>query len=128
MTSALPFTILPALATKIRELLGRMAALVGLAPRFATPILLSPETSICTALPGLGATLLLIPKTSWKFAGVGGLFSIGISTGRYTWPQDIQNRIATNIAANQPTRRRLIGTPRAIFRYETESSIVAVAG
>jgi hypothetical protein len=60
----------------------------------------------------LGATLVLIPKTAWGFAGFGGLLEIGITTGRYTSPQDIKISIATNIAVNQPPRRKLIGTPR----------------
>src|SRR5687767_11444612 len=112
--SGLPFTTLPALATKMREEFptSRIAAWVGLMPMRATPMLLSPATSICKTVPGLGATLVLIPKTAWEFAGFGGLLEIGITTGRYTSPQDIKISIATNIAANQPTRRRLIGTPR----------------
>src|SRR6516164_3174123 len=65
---------LPALATKIRALFGSPAAWVGLIPRLATPMLLSPETSICSAVPGLVDTFVLIPKTAWKFAGFGGLF------------------------------------------------------
>ncbi len=73
---------LPALATNTRELLGSAAAWVGLMPMFAWPMLVSPETSICSALPGLDATLVLMPKTAWKFAGFGGVVLIGITTGR----------------------------------------------
>jgi hypothetical protein len=91
-------------------------------------MLLSPETSICNTVPGLGATLVLIPKTAWGFAGFGGLLEIGITTGRYTSPQDIKISSATKIAADQPTRRRLIGTPREDCGAKSESSIVAVAG
>src|ERR1700756_4483736 len=78
MMSASPLTTLPALATKTRELFGRMAAWVGLIPMLVVPMLLSPATSICNAVPGLGATLVLIPKTAWKLAGFGGLLAIGI--------------------------------------------------
>src|SRR5215468_11546357 len=75
-----PFiAVLPALATKTLELFGRIAAWVGLIPILACPILLSPETSICSAVPGFGATLLLIPNTAWKFAGFGGLLAMGIT-------------------------------------------------
>src|SRR5271165_5396892 len=73
---------LPALATKIRELLGRAAACVGFTPMLATPMLLSPETSICRAVPGFASTLVLMPNTAWKLAGLGGLVLIGITTGR----------------------------------------------
>src|SRR5208283_602621 len=73
---------LPALATKTRELLGRAAACVGLTPMFASPMLLSPETSICRAVPGFESTLVLMLKTAWKFAGFGGVVLTGITTGR----------------------------------------------
>ena len=66
VTTSVPplHTLAPALATKTRELLGRMAACVGLIPMLATPMLESPETSIWSAAPGLNATFALMPKTA----------------------------------------------------------------
>src|SRR6201987_6163013 len=52
---------------------------------------------------------------------------MGITTGRYVSPQDIQVTIATNIAASQATRRTVINTPEEIFGDKLESSIVSVA-
>src|ERR1700756_3634519 len=37
---------------------------------------------------------------------------MGITTGRYTSPQDIHRIVATTVAASPATRRKLIGTPR----------------
>src|SRR5215469_4385995 len=82
MVSGSPGIRLPALATKTRRLLGKAAAWVGLIPMLATPILVSPETSICRTLPGFEDTLELIPNTAWKFCGLGGFVAIGITTGR----------------------------------------------
>src|SRR4029077_15403626 len=75
-------------------------------PIRATPMLLSPATSICNTVPGLGATLVLIPKTAWGFAGFGGLLEIGITTGRYTSPQNIKIRLPTNIAGKHPPKNQ----------------------
>src|SRR5437899_11901534 len=97
-------------------------------PMRATPMLLSPATSICNTVPGLGATLVLIPKTAWEFVGFGGLLEIGITTGRYTSPQDIKIRLSTSIAANEPTRRRLIGTQRENASAMSEPSMIADVG
>src|SRR5208282_906918 len=59
-TSIPPLSRLPALGTKTRELLGRIARCVGLSPRLGSagsevgvsPIMVSPATSICIAPPG----------------------------------------------------------------------------
>ncbi len=45
-TSVSPVNRLPALATKTRVRFGRIAACVGLTPMLATPMSVSPETSI----------------------------------------------------------------------------------
>src|SRR5579863_3758115 len=82
ITSGSPGIRLPALATKTRELFGRIAAWVGLIPMLALPISESPETSTCSTLPGFGATFELIAKTAWKFEELGGVTLIGITTGR----------------------------------------------
>src|SRR5579871_247578 len=71
-----------ALATNTRELLGNVAAWVGFRPASADPIAVSPETSIWMAVPGFAATLVLRPKTAWKFAGFGGGVNTGSTTGR----------------------------------------------
>src|SRR5579862_1774201 len=57
MISPSPGTRLPALATKTRELLGRIAACVGVTPMFSAPMSVSPETSICIAVPGFPGAL-----------------------------------------------------------------------
>ena len=83
-------------------------------------MMLSPDTLICKAPPGLSGTLALIPKTAWKLDGVGGVSTgqpgsppteHGSTTGRYTCPQAIQSTIGSTMAANRPTRRNLIRTP-----------------
>src|ERR1700681_2512884 len=81
-TSESPLNMVPALATNTRELFGRMTACVGLTPTLASPMLLSPDTSICRAVPWLNGTLALMAKTAWKFAGLGGVMLMGITTGR----------------------------------------------
>ena len=63
-TSEFPANDCSALATKMRELFGNGTACVGFTPMSATPILVSPETSICRAVPGLNEALLLIPNTA----------------------------------------------------------------
>src|ERR1700682_6301400 len=93
ITSTPPGSMLPALATKTRLSLARIAACVGVMPMFATPFLVSPETSICMAVPELNEKavgwavgayepLELMAKTAWKFAGFGGTVVVGITTGR----------------------------------------------
>src|ERR1035438_7849165 len=81
-TSLAPGNRVPALATKTRELLGRMAAWLGLTPMVASPMLESPEASIWSAVPGLKGTLALMLKTAWKLAGLGGVVVVGMTTGR----------------------------------------------
>src|SRR5581483_12034660 len=77
-----PGNKLPALATKTRALLGRIAAWVGLIPISACPMSVSPETSIWSAAPGLACALELMPNTAWKFAALGVVTAMGITTGR----------------------------------------------
>jgi len=121
--------MLPALATKTRLSLARIAAWVGLIPIFATPFVVSPETSICVAVPELkenvggwadaaNEPLELSAKTAWKFAGFGGTVVVGITTGRYTWPQEMHNTVRTITTASRPERRKLIGTPKENFYFE----------
>ena len=66
-----PRNRLPALATKTRVWLGEIAACVGFTPMLATPMLVSPETSICSAVPGLKATLRADSKDGMEVRGVG---------------------------------------------------------
>jgi hypothetical protein len=39
----------------------------------------------------------------------------GITTGRYTWPQDMQIRVATIVAASRAECRTIIETPEMKF-------------
>src|ERR1700733_9018133 len=64
---------------------------------------------------------MLIAKTAWKLVGCGGASTghpgsppseQGSTTGRYTCPQAIHSTIGSTMAANRPTRRKLIGTPK----------------
>ena len=55
---------LPALGTKTREFVDRIAAWVGLNPMLAAPMVVSPETSIWTTDPGLAGVFALTPKTA----------------------------------------------------------------
>jgi hypothetical protein len=67
-TPSIPPETLPALATYTLELLGRMAACVGITPRLGalglevgvSAMIESPETSICKAPPGLFGVLVLM--------------------------------------------------------------------
>ena len=70
ITSDMPAVRLPALATNIRLLLGKIAPCVGfsmfdpLGSFEVAAITLSPETSICMAVPGKNGTFVLSAKTS----------------------------------------------------------------
>src|SRR5579863_1417295 len=88
--SSWPELTLPAAATNSLESLGETAAKVGFTPMLGalrselgvSARMVSPPTSTCMTPPGLLGTLVLRANTAWKLAGVGGVVTTGITTGR----------------------------------------------
>ena len=87
-------------------------AWAGPSPSWATPMLVSPETSSPAAGPGVNGTVVTEHQNEMNgIADRAGGGTIGTATGRYWSPQPTQIRKTVRMPSKRALRQKIIRTP-----------------